>query len=93
MERALASLPGCEACCAVALPDSKLGSIVAVVVEGDADALPTKAQMLGHLRAHLAPQFVPHRLYRAQLLPRTAGGKIRRAAVLDLVTAGEAVRL
>ena len=93
VERALASLPGCEMCCAVALPDSKLGAIVAVVVEGEADALPSKAQMLGHLRAHLAPQFVPHRLYRAQLLPRTAGGKIRRAAVLDLVTAGEAVRL
>lgn len=93
VERALASLPGCEQCCAVALPDNTLGAIVAVVVEGEADSLPAKAQMLNHLRTHLAPQFVPHRLYRARLLPRTAGGKIRRTAVLDLVTAGEADRL
>ncbi|WP_271984431.1 class I adenylate-forming enzyme family protein [Pseudoclavibacter terrae] len=93
VERTLASLPGCEQCCAVALPDDTLGSLVAVVIEGDADALPSKARMLGHLRARLAPQFVPHRLYRASLLPRTAGGKIRRSAVLDLVTAGDAERL
>ena len=93
VERALASLPGCEQCCAVALPDATLGSIVAVVVEGEAESLPAKARMLAHLRAHLAPQFVPHRLYRALALPRTAGGKIRRTAVLELVGSGDVDRL
>lgn len=93
VERTLASLPGCEQSCAVAVPDSKLGAIIAVVVEGETNALPDKGEMLGHLRARLAPQFVPHRLYRAASLPRTAGGKIRRAAVLDLVTTGAAERL
>lgn len=91
VERALASIPGCESCCAVALPDATLGSIVAVVIEGD--TVPPKNEIQRQLRTLLAPQFVPHRYYRAAELPRTAGGKIRRVAVAELITAGEAERL
>ncbi|MGY3128560.1 long-chain acyl-CoA synthetase [Agrococcus sp. UYP33] len=93
VERALATVPGCESCCAVALPDAALGSIVAVVVEGDRDAVPPKPQMQQALRQLLAPQFLPHRYYRAAALPRTAGGKIRRVAVADLIADGIAERL
>jgi len=77
----------------VALPDASLGSIVAVVVEGDRDAVPPKPQMQQALRQLLAPQFLPHRYYRAAALPRTAGGKIRRVAVADLIADGTAERL
>lgn len=94
VERALATVPGCESCCAIALPDASLGSIVAVVVEAaEAVTLPSKQRMQQELRRLLAPQFVPHRYYRAAALPRTAGGKIRRVAVAELVAAGGAERL
>jgi long-chain acyl-CoA synthetase len=91
VERALATVPGCESCCAVALPDASLGAIVAVVVEGD--DVPSKQRMQQELRRLLAPQFVPHRYHRAAELPRTAGGKIRRVEVAALVAAGTAERL
>ncbi len=93
VERALATVPGCESCCAVALPDASLGSIVAVVVEGGAETVPPKQRMQQELRRLLAPQFVPQRYYRAAELPRTAGGKIRRVAVAELVAHGGAERL
>ncbi|MCW4458306.1 class I adenylate-forming enzyme family protein [Microbacterium sp. MPKO10] len=91
VERALASIPGCETCCAVALPDPALGSLIAVAVE--AAEAPPKAVMQRGLRDLLAPQFLPHRYYRANELPRTAGGKIRRVAVVDLLLTGSAERL
>jgi long-chain acyl-CoA synthetase len=91
VERALASVPGCEICCAVALPDAALGSLIAVVVEGA--QVPPKHVMQEELRSLLAPQFVPHRYYSADDLPRTAGGKIRRVAVTELVQRGGVQRL
>ena len=49
--------------------------------------------MQAELRRLLPEQFVPRRYYRADELPRTAGGKIRRVAVAELVEAGGAERL
>ncbi|GAB2521513.1 class I adenylate-forming enzyme family protein [Paramicrobacterium agarici] len=91
VERALATVPGCETCCAVALPDPSLGSIIAVAIESD--ELPAKATMQAELKRMLAPQFVPHRYYRVDELPRTAGGKIRRTAVTELIADGGGERL
>ena len=91
VERALASVPGCENCCVVALPDAALGSIIAVVVESE--TVPPKPLVQKELRRLLAPQFVPHRYYRTDKLPRTAGGKIRRGAVTELIERGGAERL
>lgn len=91
VERALASVPECENCCAVALPDATLGSLIAVVVE--TAKTPSKRILQKELRRLLAPQFVPHRYYRVDELPRTAGGKTRRVAVAELVERGEAKRL
>ncbi|WP_166981449.1 class I adenylate-forming enzyme family protein [Paramicrobacterium fandaimingii] len=90
VERALATVPGCEICCAVALPDASLGSLIAVAIEGE--QIPAKSVMQQTLRQLLAPQFVPHRYYRVDELPRTAGGKIRRTAVADLLTDGRGER-
>ena len=92
IERAFDAMPGIAAVCAVALPDPRLGSIVALVIEG-ADPLPQKPDLQAWARERLAPQFVPRRWYRIDPLPRTAGGKIRRSATAALVEAGEAVRL
>jgi long-chain acyl-CoA synthetase len=81
--------------CAIALPDESLGSIVALVMEGAAavEGAADKAELLAHARAQLAPQFVPRRFYVLERLPRTVGGKIRRAETAELITSGEGQRL
>ena len=90
VERAFDAMPHVGAVCAVALPHDRLGSIVALVVEGTA---PTKRELQDFARVRLAPQFVPRRWYHVDQLPRTVGGKIRRRATTELLLDGEAVRL
>jgi len=99
VERAFDGMPGVSAACAIALPDPKLGTIVALVLETapehEAAASPTidKAALQAWARQRLAPQFVPRRWYRVAHLPRTVGGKIRRGETAELVERGEAERL
>ncbi|PRB07690.1 class I adenylate-forming enzyme family protein [Microbacterium sp. MYb64] len=93
VDRAFTAMPGLGAVCAVALPDARLGAVVALVVEDGPDAPAPKADLQAWARERLAPQFVPRRWYRVPRLPRTAGGKIRRPATAALVESGEAVRL
>ncbi|KAB1640697.1 class I adenylate-forming enzyme family protein [Gulosibacter chungangensis] len=83
VERAYETLPGVEAYCAIGLPHARLGTVVAVVFEGD--SVPDKAVLLEHARARLAPQFVPRRFYGIDRLPRTVGGKIRRTETAEFV--------
>ncbi|TFD24162.1 long-chain fatty acid--CoA ligase [Cryobacterium sp. TMS1-13-1] len=90
VERAFEGMPRLGAICAVALPHERLGTVIALVIEGET---PNKGQLLTHARHNLAPQFVPRRWYWVERLPRTIGGKIRRAATAQLVARGEAVRL
>ncbi|MGP5229035.1 MULTISPECIES: class I adenylate-forming enzyme family protein [Micrococcaceae] len=90
VERAFDGMPQLGAVCAVALAHERLGTVVALVIEGES---PEKSELLARARQELAPQFVPRRWYRMEQLPRTVGGKIRRPAVADLVAHGEAVRL
>jgi long-chain acyl-CoA synthetase len=59
----------------------------------DTVALPDKAALLTHARAQLAPQFVPRRFYALDRLPRTVGGKIRRAETVELIMSGQGTRL
>ncbi|RBP65081.1 acyl-CoA synthetase (AMP-forming)/AMP-acid ligase II [Brevibacterium sanguinis] len=75
--------------CAVSLDDPRLGSVIALAVEEDV----VKEDVLSHARAHLAPQFVPRRVYRLDRLPRTVGGKIRRAETVELIMQGRGERL
>lgn len=81
------------AVCAIALPHTRLGSVVALIIEAGAGTTPDKAALRAHATARLAPQFVPRQWYRVTELPRTVGGKIRRAAAQELVTTGQAERL
>ncbi|GAA4785877.1 class I adenylate-forming enzyme family protein [Microbacterium gilvum] len=88
VERAFDGMAG--AVCAIALPHETLGSVVALVVEGDAAS---KEALAGRARTALAPQFAPRRWYRVPRLPRTVGGKVRRGETAALVARGEAERL
>ena len=93
VERAFAGVSGIAEACAVALPHPSLGSIVALVVEGDAQSVPDRAELAALAAARLAPQFIPRRWYRLDRLPRTVGGKVRRAEAGAIVAAGDAVQL
>ena len=90
VERAFDDLPGLGAVCAVVLPDARLGQVVALTIEGGS---PPKAELQAHARARLAPQFVPKRWVRLAELPRTVGGKIRRAETAALLKQGAGERL
>lgn len=92
VERAFEAMPKLGPVCAVAVPHERLGTVVALVIEGEI-APPSKSELQAYARQKLAPQQVPRRWYRVERLPRTVGGKIRRHAVTELVTQGEAVRL
>ncbi|WP_309130658.1 fatty acid--CoA ligase family protein [Brevibacterium sp.] len=89
VERAFDSCESLGEVCAVALEDAGLGSVIALVVEQDV----VKDELLAHAREHLAPQFVPRRIYRLERLPRTVGGKIRRTETVDLIMQGRGERL
>ena len=91
VERAFDGMPGLGAVCAIALPDPRLGAVVALVVEGA--STPSKADLQAWARDRLAPQFVPRRWYRLDRIPRTAGGKIRRPETTALIERGEGIRL
>jgi len=91
VERAFEAMPGLGAVCVVALPDARLGSVVALAIEGG--QAPPKEALQAWARDRLAPQFVPRRWYLVPRLPRTVGGKIRRQATAELLDDGGAVRL
>ncbi|GAA1325130.1 fatty acid--CoA ligase family protein [Leucobacter albus] len=100
VERAFDGMPGLGAVCAIALPHPRLGSVVGLVVEGVAEGgaggavpLPGKDELRDWARERLAPQFVPRQWYRVDALPRTVGGKIRRAETVALIESGGGERL
>lgn len=83
VESALVSHPAVAEAAAVAAPDPERGSVVrAVVVLRDrepSDALARELQQ--HVRAETAPYKYPRIVEFAEALPKTASGKIRRAAL------------
>ena len=96
VERAYETYDNLGEVCAIALDDPAMGSIIALVIEASTDATEgsaDKTALLDHGRARLAPQFVPRRIYRLDRLPRTVGGKIRRAETVDLIMNGQGQRL
>lgn len=86
VERTFEGMPGLGARCAIAQPDDRLGTRIVLVVEGEA---PTTAELRRWARERLVSASVPRRWHALPELPRTAGGKIRRAAVAELVARGE----
>lgn len=91
VDRAFEGAPGIGGACAIALDDDLRGQVVALVVE--ANSAPTRSELTARAREHLAPQFVPRRFFVVDRLPRTVGGKVRRAETAALVAGGKAVRL
>ena len=97
IERAYSAMPGIGAACAVALPDPRLGAVVALVVEraeraedakgAEGTEIPSRDELAEWGRERLAPQYVPRRWFAVERLPRTIGGKVRRGETAALVAA------
>lgn len=85
VERAFDGMPQLGAVCAIAEAQPALGVRIALVVEGEA---PPQTELRAWAGDRLAPASVPRRWYALPELPRTSGGKVRRAAVAELI-AGE----
>ena len=86
VERVLAEAPGVTACAVVGIPDEHLGERVGAVVETSPGGGADRAAVLDHCRDRLADHEVPERLVFVGQLPRDQMGRVRRAAVLGLLT-------
>lgn len=86
VERAFEGMPGLGAVCAIAQSDDIRGVRIVLVVEGEA---PSGAELRAWAKDRLPAASVPRRWCTVPELPRTSGGKIRRAAVAELVAREE----
>ena len=82
VEEAIAELPGVREVAVAGVDDPLLGQVVAAwIVRGD-DA-PTEMAVKAHCRQRLAPYKIPRTVAFVAELPKTASGKIRRAALQE----------
>ncbi|NLT05928.1 MAG: acyl--CoA ligase [Solirubrobacterales bacterium] len=86
VESALGSHPAVVEAAAVAAPDDERGSIVrafVVLADGYAGSGDLARALQDHVKAETAPYKYPRRIDFVAELPKTASGKIRRAALRD----------
>src|SRR5215212_8932553 len=87
VESALLSHPAVAEAAAVAAPDDLRGQVVRAVVVLRDEEEPSRAlawQLQEHVKLQTAPYKYPRILHFADALPKTASGKIRRAALREL---------
>jgi fatty-acyl-CoA synthase len=84
IEAALALHPDVLDCAAFGIPDAQWGEAVAVAVVLRDGAQASDEVLRAHLAARLARYKLPRRWVRLQALPRTALGKVQRAALATL---------
>lgn len=80
VEEAIAELPGVREVAVTGIDDPLLGQVVAAFVVRDGEA-PTDMAVKAHCRQRLAGYKIPKQVTFVADLPRTASGKIRRAAL------------
>jgi acyl-coenzyme A synthetase/AMP-(fatty) acid ligase len=86
VESALVSHPAVAEAAAVAAPDEVRGQVVRAVVvlrDGYAAGDSLARELQNHVKTRTAPYKYPRLLEFAEALPKTASGKIRRAALRD----------
>lgn len=81
IEQALAQHAAVAECAAFALPDARWGEIVAVAVVLREGAAAGEEELAAHLGARLARFKLPRRWFFVAQLPKTALGKVQRAAL------------
>jgi fatty-acyl-CoA synthase len=76
-------------CAAFGVPDAEWGEAVAVAVVLRPGAQVDDAQLREHLAQRLARYKLPRRWLRLEALPKTALGKVQRAALAAQLQAGQ----
>ncbi|TXH77478.1 MAG: AMP-dependent synthetase [Lysobacteraceae bacterium] len=86
IEEAIAEMPGVSEVAVVGVDDDMLGQVVKAFVV--APGLPPNSENMikAHCRERLASYKIPRDIEFVSALPRTASGKVRRAALLDPTT-------
>jgi fatty-acyl-CoA synthase len=81
VEQALAQHRAVAECAAFGLPDARWGEVVAVAVVRTSGMQATEAELVAHLKQHLARFKIPRRWFFVAQLPKTALGKVQRAVL------------
>jgi acetyl-CoA synthetase len=83
VEGIVIELPGVTGAAAVAVPDERTGSALALLIETDkaADAAQLATDARNLIRAVLGPAFTPRLVFAVSRLPRTQSGKVLRSAI------------
>lgn len=76
VEEALKRHPSVRDACVLGLPDPRAGEVVVAVVEPIAGAMPREAELVDHVRAHLAHYKAPRRVRIVDTIGRTPSGKM-----------------
>ncbi|WP_150001095.1 acyl-CoA synthetase [Iodidimonas gelatinilytica] len=89
VEQVLATHPQVTDCAVIGLPDPDRGQIIAAVIEVqrplDAEEQTSLGEsLIAHIKQRIAPYKAPRRFVFVKALPRTASGKIRRAALRSM---------
>jgi fatty-acyl-CoA synthase len=87
IESLVAQMAGVAECAVVGLPDARWGEVPVLALVLKPGAALDEPGLLAMLRHHLAGFKVPRQILQVGELPRTALGKVQRAAVLDAVLA------
>lgn len=85
IEALLRDYPGVEECALVGVPDPRWGEIGHLAIVAGKDGAPADDALLSYLGARLARYKLPKRISRLDSLPRTATGKIQKAALRALL--------
>ncbi|TWP33958.1 AMP-binding protein [Leekyejoonella antrihumi] len=85
VESVVADAPGVAECAVIGLPDARWGEAVCAVVvpDGTVPAEDLEAGVIAYAKAHLAGFQVPKSVRTAQVLPKTATGKIIKHIVRE----------
>lgn len=82
VEEVIAELPGVREVAVAGIDDALLGQVVAAFLVGGAGA-PDEMAVKAHCRRRLAGYKIPKQVAFVEELPKTASGKIRRAALVQ----------
>src|SRR3546814_8606117 len=80
VEEVIAELPGVREVAVTGVDDAILGQVVAAFLVRDGD-VPNETAVKAHCRQRLAGYKIPKQVAFVAELPRTASGKVRRAAL------------
>jgi fatty-acyl-CoA synthase len=84
VENLLAGLPGLAECALVGLPDAQWGEVPVLAVVGGADDAAIRARLDGRVARFKQPRRIVH----LDALPKTALGKVQRAALVRRLSDG-----